>query len=104
MLLYKGGKLREYEPLQVVIKYIGIVGFTKFKLVDMIKLDDRFEYASSSKKETDQQPENPYDTNAFRKDFITRLTRDLKTHYAGILSGMMQLSTPEYFERARIFI
>lgn len=36
--LYKEGRLREYEPLQVVIKYIGIIGFTKFKLVDMVKL------------------------------------------------------------------
>jgi hypothetical protein len=44
--LYKEGKLREYEPLQVVIKYMGISGFTKFKLVDMAKIDDRFEYSS----------------------------------------------------------
>ena len=40
--LYKDGLLRAYEPLQIVIKYIGIVGLTKFKLVDMVKVDDRF--------------------------------------------------------------
>ena len=40
--LYKLDRLREYEPLQVVIKYIGIMGFTKFKLVDMVKVDGRF--------------------------------------------------------------
>lgn len=44
--MYKEGRLREYEPLQIVIKYIGIMGFTKFKLVDMVKVDERFEYCS----------------------------------------------------------
>lgn len=79
-----------------MIKYIGIIGFTKFKLVDMVKLEDRFEY-SSLRIEGDQQPENPYDTAIFKKDFITRLTRDLRAHYSDLLAGMMQLSTPEYF-------
>lgn len=79
-----------------MIKYIGIIGFTKFKLVDMVKLEDRFEYCSL-RKEGDQQPENPYDTATFKKDFITRLTRDLRAHYSDLLAGMMQLSTPEYF-------
>ena len=40
----------------MVIRYIGIVGFTKYKLVDMEKLDGRFEYVSVRKKEGDQQP------------------------------------------------
>ena len=79
-----------------MIKYIGIIGFTKFKLVDMVKLEDRFEY-SSLRIEGDPQPENPYDTAIFKKDFITRLTRDLRAHYSDLLAGMMQLSTPEYF-------
>lgn len=85
--------MREFEPLQIVIKYIGIMGFTKFKLVDMVKMDDRFEY-SSTRKEGDQQPENPYDTASFKKDFITRLTKDMKASYSELVSGMMQLSTP----------
>lgn len=96
MHLYKQGNLREYEPLQIVIKYIGIIGFTKFKLVDMVKVDDRFEY-SSLRREGDQQPENPYDTASFKKDFITKLTKDLKVHYSDIVADMMKLSTPEYF-------
>jgi hypothetical protein len=50
--LFKLGKLREYEPLQTVIKSIGIMGFTKFRLVEIVKNDDIFEY--SSKKEGDQ--------------------------------------------------
>lgn len=95
--LYKQDRLREYEPLQVVIKYIGIMGFTKFKLVDMVKVDGRFEYSSTRRDKTDQQPENPYDTASFKKDFITRLTKDLKAHYSELITGMMQLSTPEYF-------
>ena len=57
--LYKNDKLRAYEPLQLVIRYIGIVGFSKFKLVEMIKTrDDRFEY--NSKNGTAQPPENPF--------------------------------------------
>jgi hypothetical protein len=45
--LYKNDKLRACEPLQLVIRYIGIVGFSRFKLVKMIKTqDDRFEYRS----------------------------------------------------------
>lgn len=31
--LYKNDRLRALEPLQLVIRYIGIVGFTKLKLV-----------------------------------------------------------------------
>jgi hypothetical protein len=31
--LYKSDRLRALEPLQLVIRYIGIVGFTKLKLV-----------------------------------------------------------------------
>jgi hypothetical protein len=39
-----------------MIKYLGIIGFTKFKLVSMIKTsDDRFEY-TSNKAESDQIP------------------------------------------------
>lgn len=31
--LFKNDRLRAYEPLKLVIRYIGIVGFSKFKLV-----------------------------------------------------------------------
>ena len=100
--LFKLGKLREYEPLQTVIKSIGIMGFTKFRLVEIVKNDDIFEY--SSKKEGDQHHQNPYDTAIFKKDFIARLIKDLKFKYAEKVNEMMQLSTSEYFERARDFI
>jgi hypothetical protein len=94
--MYRQDSLREYEPLQVLIKFIGIMGFTKFKLVDMVKVDDRFEY-SSSRKEGEQQVENPYDTATFKRDFIARLIRDIKAKYTDIANEMMHLSTPEYF-------
>jgi hypothetical protein len=93
--LYKQGKLREYEPLQTVIKYIGIMGFTKFKLVDMAKTDSQYEYSSTRME--GEQPEHPYDTNFFKKNFIAKLTKDIRIKYTQIVNEMMQLSTPEYF-------
>jgi hypothetical protein len=80
--LFKQGKLREYEPLQTVIKYIGIMGFTKFRLVDMAKNDGMFEYISNRNK--GEQPENPYDTAIFKRDFIIRLTKDVRATYTEI--------------------
>lgn len=51
--LYKCDRLRACEPLQLVIRYIGIVGFTKIKLIEMVKTNDnRFEY--QSKKDQNQ--------------------------------------------------
>lgn len=35
--LYKNDRLRAYEPLKLVIRYFGIVGFSKYKLVEMLK-------------------------------------------------------------------
>ena len=41
--LFKNDKLRAFEPLPLVIRYIGYSGFSKFKLVEMVKTrDDRF--------------------------------------------------------------
>jgi len=92
--LYKGGFLTSIEPLQIIIKYIGIVGFTKYKMVELVKTpDDRFEY-QSKKQDGEQMPENAYDTGYFKLNFISRLTKDLKAKYIDIVNGMMQLSTP----------
>ena len=33
--IYKEGLLRSFEPMQILIKYIGIVGFSKLKLIKM---------------------------------------------------------------------
>ena len=53
--LYKEERLRAFEPLQLVIRYIGIIGFSKYKLVEMVKTrDDRFEY--HSKRDMAQNP------------------------------------------------
>lgn len=91
--LYKNDRLRAYEPLQLIIRYIGIIGFSKFKLVEMVKTrDDRFEY--HSKRDTAQNPENPYETGYFKTNFLGRLVKDLKVKYSEIVTGMMQLSVP----------
>lgn len=101
--LFKDGKLNAFEPLQTVIKYIGVVGFTKFKLVEMVKTrDGRFEY--SSKKEPNQPAEHPSETGYFKTKFLSRLVKDLKLKYSQLVVGMAQLSTPEYFEKARYYI
>jgi hypothetical protein len=56
------------------------VGFTKFKLIQMVKIDDRFEYQSV--KEGGQNPENAFETAYFKTNFLNRLAKDLKGKYA----------------------
>ena len=93
MELYKQERLRAFEPLKLVIRYIGIVGFSKFKLVEMVKTrDNRFEY--NSKRDTAQASEVPSETGYFKSNFISRLVKDLKQKYNEIVIGMMELSTP----------
>ncbi len=63
------------------------MGFTKYKLVDMVKIDERFEYCSvrkDNKDKEDQLPENPFNTATFKKDFIIRLTKDIRTKYQNL--------------------
>jgi hypothetical protein len=80
--------LGAYEPLKLVIRYIGIVGFSKFKLVEMVKTrDDRFEY--NSKQDKTQASEVPSETGYFKSNFISRLVKDLKQKYNEIVIGMM---------------
>ena len=64
--------------------------------------DDRFEF--NSKKDTAQPFENPLETGYFKINFVSRLVKDLKQKYNNIVIGMMQLSTPEYFQKARNYI
>lgn len=92
--LYKSDRLRALEPLQLVIRYIGIVGFTKYKLIEMKKnvREDRFEYESKS--ENAMAGENPYETGFFKTNFILRLVKGLKRKYTEIVADMMQLSVP----------
>lgn len=54
--------------------------------------DERFEY--QSKKDNTQPSENPYCTDYFKINFLSRLVKDLKNKYTDIVNGMIQLSTP----------
>lgn len=56
------------------------MGFTKLKLVDMAKSDNQYEYSSTRME--GEQPEQPYDTDFFKKNFISRLTKDIRIKYA----------------------
>lgn len=82
MKLYKQGSLEDYEPLQVVIKYIGIIGFTMYKKVDMIKIGDRFEFSSLGK--LGSEPEDPYESVKFKELIFARLSSDLQANYEKI--------------------
>ena len=69
----------------------------------MVKTRDlRFEY--NSKNGTAQPAENPFQTGYFKNNFVSRLVKDLKNKYQGIVVGMMELSTPEYFQKASNYI
>lgn len=81
--MFKNDQLKSFEPLQGIIRTIGVCGFSKFRYVKIKHFKDhggRFDFTSENN-ETHENVENPFDTDFFKKNLTNPLVARLQNHY-----------------------